>query len=75
MINKDVKKQWKNLSDDSNYQVTREEKIASFKELKNFENKLKNLEKIKEESDRREVIMTQINICIYKAIDTLRSNV
>ncbi|EAR99760.2 TAP42 protein (macronuclear) [Tetrahymena thermophila SB210] len=75
LVNKEVKKQWKNLSDDNNYQITRDEKIATYKEQKNLENKLKNLEKIKEESDRREIITTQINICIYKSIDLLRSNV
>ena len=41
--------------------------------MKNLENKLKNLALIKEESTQREVVLTQININIYKALDLLKS--
>lgn len=33
-----------------------------------------NLEKVKEESERREAVMTQIQICVNKSIDQLRMN-
>lgn len=58
LVSKDQKKQWKNLSDDGNYVVSREDKIQSYKDQKALENKLNNLESIKEETDRREVVMT-----------------
>ncbi|EGR34412.1 protein phosphatase 2A regulatory B subunit, B56 family, putative [Ichthyophthirius multifiliis] len=75
LVPKDLKKYWKNLSDDGNYSITRDEKIQSFKDQKALENKLNNLEKLNDEKDAKETIFIQMKICMYKAIDTLRSNI
>lgn len=54
------------------YQMTREERIQSYKEQKELETKLKNIEKVKEESDQRDAYILQMKICIFKALDQLK---
>jgi immunoglobulin-binding protein 1 len=71
-VSKEKPKNWKSRMEDNNYEPTREEKIQSFKEKKELENKIKNLENIKDEDSRREVLKLQIESTILKAIEDIR---
>ncbi|KRX10975.1 hypothetical protein PPERSA_12099 [Pseudocohnilembus persalinus] len=73
VLSEQLRKTWKNYEENTKYEPTRDERIAQYKEQKEIENKIKNFEKIKEEVDQREVIRTYCNLCIYKALDQLKS--
>lgn len=60
------------MTENPKYQMTREERIQSYKEQKELETKLKNIEKVKEESDQRDAYILQMKICIFKALDQLK---
>jgi hypothetical protein len=72
LVSKEQRKSWKTRLEKMDYEPTREEKIMSFKEKKELENKIKNLEAIKEEESKREVIKLQIEANILKAIEDVR---
>lgn len=57
ILSKDIKKYWKNIYENPKFEFTREEKIANFKEKKAIENKLKNIEKVKDEAAQRDIYM------------------
>lgn len=72
LVTKEQRKQWKTAFDNENYEPSREEKIQGFKDKKDLENKIKNLEKIKDEDTRREILTLNIRTKILKAIDDIR---
>jgi len=43
------------------------------KETKVLETKIKQIDKIKDENDQRDLIFAQMNLCVYKSIDSLKS--
>jgi hypothetical protein len=72
LVTKEQRKQWKTIYDNAEYEPSREDKIQSFKEKKELDYQIKNLEKIKDEQSQREILTLNIKMKIMKAIEDIR---
>jgi len=72
LVTKEQRKNWKTRMENMNYEPTREEKIQGFKENKELQTKMKNLELVKDEDTKRELLRLQIESVILKAIEEIR---
>lgn len=67
-----LKSQWKKINENSKYEPTRDEKVKSFKEKKELENKYKALENNDDDKSKREILVTLLKINVIKAISQLK---
>jgi len=72
LVSKDQRKKWKTIYDDANYEPSREDKIQGFKDKKELENQIKNIEKIKDEDTQRQILTLNIKTKILRAIEDIR---
>lgn len=67
-----LKSQWKKINENPKYEPTRDEKVKSFKEKKELENKYKALENNDDDKSKREILVTLLKINVIKAINQLK---
>ena len=67
-----TKSVWKKLNENPKYEITRDERVKSFREMKELQTKYKLLETLDDDKSKREILVTLIQINISKAITQLK---